>query len=154
MKIDKNKIQIIKFFKFDEDKAKEYILAQDYSSSKNYVASIEENKLSGYEESFLIVYEEQLIGFFQIKKDDGLVDKNFEPWLCRLFVDENYRGNRITELVSEFSLNYCVDFGFDKIYLSTTHKGLYEKFGWKKIGSGVSMSGIERDIFEYSKNRN
>lgn len=106
--------------------------------------------LKDYEVSFLINYNNNIIGFFQIKMEDGLIDVSYEPWLCRLFVDKDYRGNRITEIVTKFTLNYCKEFGFSKIYLSTNHKGLYEKFGWKKIGSGVSESGMERDIFEYS----
>lgn len=151
MIIDKNKLNIIKFNGCeDKGKARDYILSQDYSSSKNYIRSIENNELNGYEDSFLIIYDNEIIGFFQIKSEDGLVDISYEPWLCRLFVDENYRGNRITEIVTNFAFNYCKEFGFDKIYLSTNHKGLYEKFSWKKIGSGISKSGMVRDIFEYS----
>lgn len=152
-KINKSKISIIKFNDYPSDKkAFKWIQKQEYHSKNTYCDSTKNNTFSDYESSFLILYKSKLIGCFQIKSEDGLVDCNLKPWISRLFLNQKYRGHHITQLVLDFGLNHVQNFHYDKIYLSTNHIGLYERFGCKKIGTANPAVGEVRDVFEYTKN--
>lgn len=67
----------------------------------------------------------------------GVIDNDFHnrpdltPNVCALFVEEEYRGKRLSQLVLDEIGNYFKNQGIDTLYLITDHEDLYEKFGWE-----------------------
>ena len=76
----------------------------------------------------------KIIGMFQLTLEDLNVRPDIYPWLCNLYIDEEYRnkgyGRILLESIKEIAKSKL---DFNELYLYTKHRGLYEKFGWKYI---------------------
>ena len=68
------------------------------------------------------------------KKDELPKEYNFTPFIGFMFVDEKYRGHRISEKMIESACNLARQQGYHKIYIISGELGLYEKYGFIKIG--------------------
>lgn len=75
-----------------------------------------------------------IIGVFQLTYEDLAVRPDIYPWLANVYIDEKYRGKgygkKLLKNVKEIAKNIL---DFKEIFLYTSHKGLYEKFGWKYV---------------------
>ena len=131
--------------------------AVDWFSSKWGVPKIE------YEKSFsdAINGNEALPQWFFVlnEKDEiiagcGLIENDFvnrtdiKPYLCALFVEPDYRLQRIASLLLLNARVKGAELGFEKIYLCTNHTSFYEKCGWTHIGFGTHLSGDISRIYE------
>ncbi|WP_261545153.1 GNAT family N-acetyltransferase [Campylobacter lari] len=54
--------------------------------------------------------------------------KDLEPNLCALYVEENYRGNKISSQLLKFIKNDLKTKNINKFYLLTELVGFYEKY--------------------------
>ncbi|ADL53128.1 GNAT family N-acetyltransferase [Clostridium cellulovorans] len=88
-----------------------------------------------FEGVFVAIEEEKVIGFCTITKTDYIPNCVYTPWIGFIFVDEKYRGNRISEKIIKKALEYAKTKGSDKVYISTQEDNLYEKYGFKQIDS-------------------
>ncbi|WP_081915264.1 GNAT family N-acetyltransferase [Anaerosalibacter massiliensis] len=75
-------------------------------------------------------------------------NQNLTPWISTLFIDEEYRGNRLTGLLIENVKNYAKKLSYKKLYLSINHIQLYENFGFKEIGLDIDKWGHLTKIYE------
>lgn len=53
------------------------------------------------------------------------------PWLINVYIHDAYRGKGYFKKLMNSLKENCKKLEIEKIYLYTTHNGLYEKFGWK-----------------------
>lgn len=74
--------------------------------------------------------------------------KDLSPNLCALFVEEGYRNQGIAKYILDFVRKDLGDMGFNKLYLVTDYKGLYEKYGWDFIT--MANDDEDRPIRVYS----
>lgn len=90
----------------------------------------------------------ELVGFCTVVKQDSLQIKQYTPFIGYVFVFEDYRGQRLSQKLLTFSENYLKKIGFGQVYLVSDEKGLYEKFGYEKIGLEKTMHGNQETIFQ------
>ncbi|MCI8646442.1 MAG: GNAT family N-acetyltransferase [Firmicutes bacterium] len=55
------------------------------------------------------------------------------PVISLVFVDEAYRGNRLSQQLIGTALKYAKELYYKTVYLKSEHRGLYEKYGFEKI---------------------
>lgn len=83
-------------------------------------------------QTFGLFVDENLVGMYQFTQGDLFVRPDLYPWLANVYVEEAYRkqgyGKHLLESVQENAKKYLSG---GKLYLFTTHIGLYEKFGWE-----------------------
>lgn len=73
-----------------------------------------------------------LIGMYQFTNGDLFVRPDIYPWLANVYIDMPYRKEGYGRyLLSTVRENAIENLHVKELYLFTTHKGLYEKFGWK-----------------------
>ena len=48
-----------------------------------------------------------------------------------IYVDPKSRGRRLSEKMTLFLENKAKELAYDKVYIMTQHKGLYEKYGYE-----------------------
>lgn len=65
-----------------------------------------------------------------------------------MFVEEAYRGNRISQKLINKALNYAKEKGFSSVYICSDENGLYEKYSFKKICKAKDHWGNEEQIFK------
>ena len=70
------------------------------------------------------------------------------PWLCALYIEEEYRGNAYGQLLIEKAKEDTKSSGFKNLYLCTDHVGYYKHYGFERIATGYHPWGESSGIFK------
>ncbi len=125
----------------------------NYSKNCSWIAGkhladlMEKNAFTEWESVFAAVSEDKIVGFCTFMKTDYYPENKYSPWISSIFVDEAYRGCRISEKMIETVIAYAKKQGFSKVYIPSDIIGLYEKYGFEKIDKLQNYSGDLDNIF-------
>ena len=108
---------------------------------------MEKNIFSDWETVFVVVAEDDILGFSTFMKEDFYPDNRYSPWISTIFVDEKYRGNRLSGKMIEKVIEYAKETGFEKVYIPSDMKNFYEKYGFVEIDSLENYAGDIDAIF-------
>ena len=109
--------------------------ACSWKAGKFLADLMKQHKFNTWERVFIAYEEGNIAGFCTLAEKDELPQTyDFTPFIGFVFVDEKYRGNRISEVLIQNAIEYAKSLGFKKIYIMSGEKGLYEKYGFVKIG--------------------
>ncbi len=111
--------------------------------------AMKENKFSDWERVFVVIKEENVIGFCAMTKTDCIPNVSFYPFIGFVFVDEKHRGNRISEKMIISVFDYAKKLDFRNIYLVSDQVNLYEKYGFVKINEKNDFWGNKQNIYIY-----
>lgn len=93
--------------------------------------------------------ENEIVGFCTFSRKDELPeDCEYTPFIGFVFVDEGSRGKRISEKMIAAAADYAKAIGYDAIYLMSGEQGLYEKYGFEKIGDYQTIFGTVDQLFQ------
>ncbi len=107
------------------------------------------NDFLKWERVFAALEDERPIGYCTFCKTDELPEKyGFYPFIGFVFVDEAHRGHRVSEKLIKSVIIYAKELGFDCIYIMSGEKGLYEKYGFEKIGDYETVFGTVDQLFK------
>jgi GNAT superfamily N-acetyltransferase len=110
---------------------------------------IKNDDFSDWERVFVAEKNGEITGFCAlVKANEHFPGTEYEPVLITLFVDEKYRGHRLSERLIETAADYAKSVGFNKLYLTTWHIGLYEKYGFVKLCEREVREGYSEWIYE------
>ena len=98
-------------------------------------------------ENKFVDWEKVFMGFCALIKPKGFPGSEYNPLLKWLFVEEQYRGQRLSQKLIEAVAEYAKELGYDQIFLTTWHKGLYEKYGFVKICEKEVRDGYFEGIY-------
>ena len=102
-----------------------------------------------WERVFCAVVDGEIAGFCTFTKKDELPESyGFSPFIGFVFVAEAYRGNRLSGRMIEAVTDYARQIGFEKVYLMSGEKGLYEKYGFQSIGCYPTIFDTVDQLFE------
>jgi ribosomal protein S18 acetylase RimI-like enzyme len=102
---------------------------------------------SDWERVFAALDGDHITGFCTLAKTDCIPNIPYSPYIGFVFVGEQFRGNRISEILILSALAYAKERGFDKVYLVSDHVNLYEKYGFVKIDEKEAPWGAMETIF-------
>lgn len=114
---------------------------------KHLAGLMAENSFTEWEGVFAAVSEEKIVGFCTFMKTDYYPENRYSPWISCIFVDEAYRGCRISEKMIETVIAYAKEQGFSNVYIPSDISGLYEKYGFEKIDTLQNYGGDFDNIF-------
>ena len=119
-----------------------------WRAGKSLAALMKENKFLDWERVFVACAEEKIVGYCTFAQKDELSKKyNFSPFIGFVFVDEKYRGNRISEQMINSVIAYAIKLGFEKVYIMSGERGLYEKYGFEKVGDFETIYNTVDQLF-------
>ena len=78
---------------------------------------------------------------------DYYSENRYSPWISSIFVDEKFRGNKISFRLIENTIEYAKMQSFKKVYIPSDMIGFYEKCGFIKIDELVNYGGDTDNIF-------
>lgn len=106
------------------------------------------NEFAEWERVFAASVDEKVVGFCTLVERDELSSKyEFTPFIGFVFVDEQYRGKRLSELMLKSATSYACALGYKKIYIMSGEIGLYEKYGFKKLGNFETIYDTVDQLF-------
>lgn len=108
-----------------------------------------ENSFSSDERVLVALVDDRIAGFCTYSNKDEISDEyDFTPFVGFVFVDEKYRGRRLSEKLINAACDLAAGNGFKKMYIMSGEIGLYEKFGFKYLGMYKTIYGNEDQLFE------
>ena len=109
---------------------------------------MEKNEFKEWERVCAVCVNGKVAGFSTFaEKDEMPKQYDFTPFIGFVFVDEKYRGQRLSEKMIQRIIAYAKELGYDKIYLMSGEMGLYEKYGFVKLGDYETVYGSVDQLF-------
>lgn len=124
---------------------------QNWSPVSKYFNEAVNHTVTGNEQlplSFLLLKSDKIIGFYALQEHDVIEKKDITPWITLIFVDESERGQNLIKEILLHGRKTAGNLGFSKVYLSSSHIQLYEKYGFKEIGLDMFVWGRPTKIYE------
>ena len=125
----------------------------DYAENCSWIVGkhlsqiLRENNFLEWEAVFATVSEDEIIGFCTFLETDYYPENKYSPWISSIFVDENFRGNRISFSMIEKAIEHAKIWNFKKVYIPSDMVGFYEKYGFRKIDELLNYGGDTDNIF-------
>lgn len=91
-------------------------------------------KLGKKSRLLVLMDEGQMAAFCTLAEKDDVPDTELTPWIGYVFTDPKYRGKGCAPELIEFAEKQALEDGYENIYISTGHEGLYEKYGYDFYG--------------------
>ena len=110
-----------------------------------------ENDFAQNERVLIALENDEIAGFCTFTNKDELSQEyDFTPFIGFLFVDEKYRGHRLSSKLIDTACSLAKEQGFSKIYIMSGEVGLYEKYGFEKLGDYATIYGTTDQLFSKS----
>lgn len=107
------------------------------------------NGFADWERVFAATIDDNIVGFAVFSEDGGMPKEyDCKPFIGFVFVDEGHRGKRISERLISQIRGYAKALGYQTLYLKSEHRGLYEKYGFIKIGNFTPVHGPADQLFK------
>ena len=109
----------------------------------------------GFERVFAASENGRIAGFCTLtEKDELSPEYPYSPFIGFVFVSEDLRGRRVSEQMIRSVLAYAESIGFDRVYLMSGETGLYEKYGFVKMGDYETIYGGSEQLFVIGTHEN
>ena len=107
------------------------------------------NDFSDNERVLIAIENDDIAGFCTFANKDELPPEyDFTPFIGFLFVDEKHRGHRLSEKLIDAACNLAKAQGFTTIHVMSGEVGLYEKYGFEKLGDNATIYGTTDQLFQ------
>ena len=122
-----------------------------WGAGKKLAELMRKDFFKDWERVFAAFEDDEPVGFCTLTEKDELAPEYpYSPLIGFVFVDEAHRGKRISEQMIKTVLGYAKSIGYDKVYVMSGEKGLYEKYGFSYMGDFESIYGGKDQLFVIS----
>ena len=98
-------------------------------------------------ELLLLTDGDKLVSFCTFAKKDEIISTEYSPWIGFVYTFPQYRGHRYMGLLFQEIEAVAKDQNINKIFISTDHVGLYEKYGFEYIKQMESIYGGSSRVY-------
>ncbi|MBR6044788.1 MAG: GNAT family N-acetyltransferase [Ruminococcus sp.] len=123
----------------------------DWPGGKWLVELIEKDwfheTVGGTSKLLLLTDGDRLVSFCTLSEWDDIPDSGLTPWVGFVYTYPEYRGRRCFGQLLDEASRLAAEQGFDALYISTDHIGLYEKYGCEYIGDMTDMRGNASRVY-------
>jgi N-acetylglutamate synthase-like GNAT family acetyltransferase len=123
----------------------------DWGVGEIVAKRLSDNAFNDWESIVVATINSQYAGLCIIeKKDDWGTDLDIAltPFITAVYVDPKFRGRRISEKLLITACDFLRALRFDTVYLISSQKGFYEKFGFKKFTQTVTTLGTTEPVYK------
>lgn len=100
---------------------------------KSYLDSMDEclQNTGAVPQWYIVKNKEKIIGGLGVIANDFHERKDLTPNVCAVFVEEEYRCQKIAGAMLDYVCEDMSRNGIDTLYLVTDHTSFYERYGWE-----------------------
>lgn len=147
-KENKVDIEIMTYGHAKWEKTIEFVESCSWRAGAFLADKMKANQFEDNERVLIAIANGEPVGFCVFSNYDELSPEyEFTPFIGFMFVDENYRGHRLSEKLIDAACDIARSQGFRKIYIMSGEIGLYEKYGFKKLGDYRTIYGSVEQLF-------
>ena len=128
-------------------KVRNYAESCSWRAGKTLASAMDHHEFSDWERVMVAVDHEKICGYCAVSKTDCILDVDYTPYIGFVFVGEEYRGNRLSQQLIEYAIDYIKNIGYNRAYIVSGHENLYEKYGFRVIDRKISPWGSEEKIY-------
>lgn len=128
-------------------------LVRDYAehcswrAGKSLAEAMDNNLFSHWERVIVALDNQKICGYCTVAKTDCIPNVTYTPYIGYVFIDEKYRGNRLSQKMIQYAADYLKSVGFDRVHLVSDHENLYEKYGFEVIDRKTAPWGSSEKIY-------
>lgn len=145
----------MKVIDFSECNNRDYWLEQiaktDWRSGKYLCELLKSNlfheKVGIWAKVLLLVDDDCLLAFCTVSEKKYDIDLSIGPWIGFVYTFPEYRGKRYSSFLIQYVEKIVSEYGFEKIYISTKHIGLYEKYGYEFCQMAMDWRNNEQRVY-------
>lgn len=116
-----------------------------WRAGKSLSKSMTDNTFTDWERVIVALHENNIAGYCTVTKNDCIPNVPYTPYIGYLFVDEKYRGQRLSQEIISYAMSYLLTLGFQQVFLVSDHENFYEKYGFKVIDRKTApWGGLEK----------
>ena len=109
---------------------------------------MEAGEFQPWERVIAAVEDGEVIGYCTFTEQDELPERyGYAPFLGFVYVDEDHRGRRISQRMIDCAIVYAKTLGYPAVYLMSGEHGLYEKYGFEKLGEFETIWGTVDQLY-------
>ena len=128
-------------------KARDYAENCSWGAGRSLADAMDNNLFTEWERVIIALDNNKICGYCTAAKTDCIPDVSYTPYIGYLFVDEAYRGNRLSQELIRYSMDYLKSVGFDRVHIVSDHENLYEKYGFEIIDRKTAPWGSVEKIY-------
>lgn len=126
----------------------EYAFDCSWHAGKVFAQKLRGHDLHPYDRVFALMKNGwQISGYCALCREDAIPDCMYAPWCSFVFVGEEHRLQGCLGLLLSACIQEARTQGFETVYVCTDHSGLYEKYGFRKMESRMSIYGSLQSIY-------
>ncbi len=130
------------------EKTIEYAKNCSWKAGSFLAKKMEDNDFLDWERVIVATEQNKIAGYCTFCKKDELPEEyEYSPFIGFVFVGEKFRGRRISETMIGVASEYAKKLEYDRIYIMSGEKSLYEKYGFVKIGDFKTIYGSVDQLF-------
>ncbi|MBR6044691.1 MAG: GNAT family N-acetyltransferase [Ruminococcus sp.] len=130
------------------DKLLKYVENCSWDEAKDHIAEmIRSWVFTDWETMFAAVANGRIVGMASVMKTDYYPLPDIFPWVSCIFVSEEYRGRRLSGELIGYANRYLKEKGFDRSYIPSEFRGLYEQYGYTYLKDIVNYGGGTDHLF-------
>ena len=129
------------------NRVRDYAAECSWRAGKALANDMDNNAFEDWERVVVAFDDDNICGYCTVTKIDCIPDVSYTPYIGFLFVDEAYRGSRLSQRLIQHAMTYLKEVGYDKVYLVSDHENLYEKYGFRVVERKIAPWGAEEKIY-------
>lgn len=118
-----------------------------WRAGQSLAQMMREQQFTDWEGVIIALDNNKIAGYCTVTKVDCIPDLTYTPYIGYIFVDECYRGKRLSQKMIQYAMAYLESVGFEYVYLISDHVNLYEKYGFEVIDVKMAPWGSEEKIY-------
>lgn len=118
-----------------------------WKAGKSLANNMDNDVFEEWERVIVALENEKICGYCTVVNRDCIPDVPYTPYIGYMFVGEEYRGNRLSQKLIQYAMDYLKSIDFEKVYIVSDHENLYEKYGFNVIDRKIALWGLEEKIY-------
>ena len=97
---------------------------------------------------FLLTEGDELISFCTLAERDDIQPTTLTPWIGFIYTYPEHRGHHHAQTLLQFAEQAAAKEGAKRVYISTNHQGLYEKYGYTFLQTATDIGGDPTRVYK------